>query len=177
MTWIATNTAWIGVVGALGGVVLTSVIGFITAILNHRWQDASSRDDRSYKWRESKSSLRREAYARFLVAAQILGDEFGTFEPAAGGPSDPEARMLALRARDPGKFVEFDGSERHARLLAGDEVVRALDEHSNWFVGQCLMALSSDEPTSLEAFNDWTQIEGQLINAMKREEATDFPSG
>src|SRR5690349_4855817 len=48
--WASVNsTAWIGLVGALGGVTPTGLIGLLTAMLNHRLLAAAAEQDRRFR--------------------------------------------------------------------------------------------------------------------------------
>lgn len=61
-------SAWFALAGALGGVVVTGVIGIVTAVLNHRWGEQARRA--TYHEQESRAirDQRREACHNYLVA-------------------------------------------------------------------------------------------------------------
>ncbi len=168
---MAVSTAWIGVIGALGGVIVTGVIGLVTALLNHRWQESERRQSRSERLSETRAELRRDAYVRFLVAAQTMGDHLLIQTPESGG--DPFEAMRSMRAAEPKIFDEFDASERAMRLLGGERVIEELDRYREWFDNASRTAILSKNPL-LEAFNGWPEAEGKLIEAMRREQEDDL---
>src|SRR5437016_2990531 len=98
----AISTAWVGVIGALGGVIVTGLIGLVTAVLNHRWQRASAHEERSHTAREAQAALRREAYVRYLAATDALEGFVITRPPLPRGTSASEGwqRLRALREGD-----------------------------------------------------------------------------
>jgi hypothetical protein len=168
---LAVSTAWIGVIGALGGVVVTGLIGLVTALLNHRWQEANRRAVRRERVSEGRAELRRGAYVRFLVAAQAMGDFLLTTRPDPG--VDVVEAWRSLRVTQPEKFEEFDASERAVRILAGREVVEALDAYRSWFDDETIVAINSENPVA-EAFNGWEEAEGKLIDALRHEQEADL---
>ncbi|MEY9861001.1 HAMP domain-containing protein [Catenulispora sp. GAS73] len=65
----ATSTvAWSTLAGALGGVLITSVVAFATVILNHRWQSQTiDQQLRQEHFRQLRQE-RRETYVRYWAA-------------------------------------------------------------------------------------------------------------
>jgi hypothetical protein len=135
------DTQWIGLIGALGGVVVSGVVGLTTATLTHRWQRAGSREDRSHQARETIAALRREAYARYLTTMEAAASFILTRPPQ---PDTPLAdRLRSIREEDPKIFDDMDAAETNAQLLAGDRVLAALEVFdADWWqaASHCLEA-------------------------------------
>jgi hypothetical protein len=62
------TAAWFTLVGALGGVALTSVVGIITAALNNRWQRTNTEAQLVREREKLLRQERHEAYASYWVA-------------------------------------------------------------------------------------------------------------
>ena len=109
-------------VGALGGVLITGCVGLATAVLTHRWQHESVLDERAYQRREGLASLQREAYARYLAAIEAF------YNSLLRLPRDErQAGWSSILNRNPAGVDELYAAANHARLLASDPVVEALD--------------------------------------------------
>ena len=76
-------------VGALGGVFLTSLVALATAILNHRWQ--TQRAERQLLWEHARQlrQERRETYAQYWTAWNRLNHQLRGLEASGrrGGRS------------------------------------------------------------------------------------------
>jgi hypothetical protein len=62
------TTAWFTLVGALGGVLLTSAVALTTAVLNHRWQTQAAERQLLQEHGRQLRQERRETYARYWSA-------------------------------------------------------------------------------------------------------------
>ncbi len=167
---VALSEAWIGIIGALGGVAITGQIGLVTAVLNHRWTRQSAEEGRRNELLSKLAELRRDAYARYLVAAQVLGEELDVWEPP--DRSRPDDGLTAEFRRAKTKVVtEYDASLRHARLLATEPVVRALATYNSWMADQITEAVRAWQQRSDAApFADWDAVEGALVDTMRGEQ-------
>ena len=70
-------TAWFTLAGALGGVLLTSAVALITAILNHRWQMESKTVERGEDRVRQRRQDRREVYARYWKSQEQYRGRLG----------------------------------------------------------------------------------------------------
>jgi hypothetical protein len=167
------DAAWVGVVGALGGVVVTALAGLVTAVLNHRWQTSSRHEDRSDRLREARAQLRRDAYARFLIAVQVMGEKIETRPPE--NLSQPlDERLNNFRLANAEQFREFDAAERYVRLLAGPSVIGPFDTYWTWIIEQTQLSFEAGSPANSKAFESWGDFEKPLIEAMRSEQETDL---
>lgn len=121
---LALATQWVGLLGALGGVLITGCIGLATAWLNHRWQRESAFDERAHQQREARASLQREAYSRYLAAYEAFENHVTTVDL-----DDVETEDIwpKLHKKNPAVVDEFYAAANHARLLAGDGVLAAIE--------------------------------------------------
>jgi hypothetical protein len=74
----ATTTAWFTLAGALGGVLLTSAVALVTAVLNHRWQTQTAQRQLRQEHDRQLRQERRESYARYLSAWNRLSQQLRT---------------------------------------------------------------------------------------------------
>ena len=156
MQVFAIATEWIGLIGALGGVLITGCVGLATAVLNHGWQKEGTHDEHERQRLETFSALQREAYSRYLAAYEAF-ENLVTCLPAISADVDLRRQ---IHEQDPVAVDEFYAAENHVRLLAGDDVVEAL----NRFTDAWQRALSGDsEPYVLGH-------KRALIDAMRAEQ-------
>jgi hypothetical protein len=166
----AVGSEWIGVIGALGGVVVTGAIGLATAVLNHRWTTAAQAEEREEARLDSNATKRLEAYSRYLAASDVVDSiMIATFSSdewrAAHQGVDSYQQALELRAKDPKPYDEYDSALGSAQLLAGAAVGEALERFDAAFVASC-MALVADPGASSEGKNEAGRA---LREAMRRE--------
>jgi hypothetical protein len=60
------SAAWFTLAGALGGVTVTGIIALITAILNHRWQAESKKQELSTERFNQLRAERRQIYVSYF---------------------------------------------------------------------------------------------------------------
>jgi acetylglutamate synthase len=167
---IALSQAWIGVVGALGGVAITGIIALITARLNHAWTAESTREARAHDMQSQRGEVRRVAYARLLAASENIKDaaESVTLSPSA---TDEEKTASAWYQAHPEALQEMQTADGEARIVAGDEVFDAIDAHVT-ALDKYLNALFSDPEASDN--RDVRATLDVLVQAMRREQAVDL---
>ena len=86
---------WTGVVGALGGVAITSVVALLTAKLSHTWQREARNDDRQ----QARADLRRTSYVSFLTQTQKVIDDTAAWMDGTGADLQPTERLTAFARR------------------------------------------------------------------------------
>jgi hypothetical protein len=163
------DSAWIGVVGALGGIALTGLVGLGSAALTHRRDEDTRRRTRENDLARDLGALRRDAYVRYLISAQTLGDVVLSSPPTAPGQLDVTARLEALKAEKPAPFAEYDAAQALVRLLAGPSVNEAVDVYEKWIRAEVRAALSAEDPVRSKAFFGWAKTEAPLTDSMRRE--------
>jgi hypothetical protein len=173
---LAVAEAWIGVIGALGGVALTGLLGVATAILNNRW----SREQKRHEFRRHQAELRREAYARALVATQALVSALFLWSPPSAKSSSWEL-WADFRQTRADIAHEYDASLRHAHLLAGEAVTHALRDYEQLLrkrLGVVLTAWTERQIPPREsvprAFDALDNAERRLVEVMAAEQAGDL---
>jgi hypothetical protein len=168
------DPAWIGVIGALGGVLVTGLIGLVTAVLNHRWQRDARGEERTDHVSETRAGLRRDAYTRFLVSTDALTDFLITQPIREDDGADFAERLRTLRQSSKQEFDEFDGSYVQVKLLCGPEVEAALTTFHNWYIQQCATAIRESDAMNSDALNGMERKREPLIEAMKAEQEADL---
>jgi hypothetical protein len=172
------NSAWIGLVGALGGILVTSLFGLVLAVLKHRWEAETHKQQRSHRLSESRAESRRTAYMRYLVATDEIA-EYVLMQPAHedGTPStldEVRERIRELRAGGDSHFSSYDAAFIEAQLLAGGEVVEALDAFDSWMSEQIVIALTTGSDASEGALVEVEQKRRPLLETMRAEQAADL---
>ena len=145
-----TTVAWFTLAGALGGVLVTSVVGLTTAALNHRWQARDAENARLLQHGAQVRAERRESYAAYWLAwNQFIHDLRRMQEqiqqlppgvvvnrhltPPAEGPGDGEAdvtrQLLDLSARAWETELRWRAAADALLLIAGPAVASAAEAH------------------------------------------------
>lgn len=171
------DSAWIGLIGALGGVVATGIIGTGTAALTHSWQEGTRKKERVDRLRESRATLRRDAYIRFLVAAEEVTDFVLAQRPGDGDlkrASEIRERLRSLRKSGDAQFAEYFAARLQVNLVASEQVNSTFEEFVNWMNGQIGIAVSQADPLGSGAFNGHTERRKALVEAMRAEQEHDL---
>jgi hypothetical protein len=162
----STATQWIGLVGALAGVLASGMIGLATAILTHRWQRDSKREERSREARFAQAELQREAYVSYLAALEALENYLSSLSPKSS--TDITTWRDESRNANPAVWDAVDAARTRARLVAGDEVLIGINRFEDAWV-QCLIRwLTKVDKTALDGIDG---LKDGLINAMRVEQA------
>lgn len=80
-----TTVAWFTLAGALGGVLVTGVIGLTNAILNHRWQSQGTERQRLQDHNTQVRQERRESYVGYWQAWNRFIHELRTLKDQVSG--------------------------------------------------------------------------------------------
>jgi hypothetical protein len=159
-------------------VVITSAIGLITALLNHRWQADAREEERFFRRQESRAALRRETYSRFLVASDRLVDLVLTQTPGEpielGDNEEMRARIRKLRLEGDTHFIEYNTALLEGQLIAGDKVTAALEAFEDWMTLQVVIGLSDREALGSTAFEGVKGKRQELVDAMRQELGADL---
>jgi hypothetical protein len=158
---------WVGVIGALGGVVATGVIALITAVLNHGWQRTNVREERLYQERMARAALQRETYTRYLAAREALESFVVTRQPWPN--LTPAERLREMRDQDSKVFDEDDAALAEVRLLSGDRVFHAVDEFDEKWMAAYAEAVHMDEPMKA-GFRSTDALRTTMLAAMRAEQ-------
>lgn len=157
---------WQVLIGALGGVTITGLLGLATAALTHGWQGQARAEAR----RQARADLRRSVYVAYLVQAQRLGDETTTWFRTTG-KALPRGEVFEAYVRDLRSFThENDACQRRALLAAGPDVREALEEYRAWFQ-QALMEILRGAGPGLRG---WDEKERPLMDTMRAELEADM---
>jgi hypothetical protein len=125
--------AWIAVIGTLGGVVGTGVIGLATAGLTHHWSSDEREAERKHVREETERAERLSTYLGFLsaadawhsaVTATTLDTEWWRLHEA----DERRERFVAIRQEHSELWDAYDASKRRIDLIAGPEVRQHADD-------------------------------------------------
>jgi len=171
------DSAWIGLIGVLGGVVATGVIGTGTAALTHGWQEGATKRERADRLRESRATLRRDAYIRFLAAAEEMIDFVLGQQPGDGDlkrASEVRERLRSLRKSGDAQFTEYFATRLQVNLVASEQVNSTFEEFVDWMNGQIGIAVSQADPLKSGAFDGHAEKRKKLVEAMRAEQENDL---
>jgi hypothetical protein len=88
------TVAWFTLAGALGGVLVTSIVGLSTAMLNHRWQDQQAEVSRRWQLQDADRQLQQDRAGRHREQRREMcrrGRAYGTRRQRRGLP-EPQRR-------------------------------------------------------------------------------------
>lgn len=166
-------------VWVLAGVVASGTVTIATERLRHRWQQEVRRDDQDRIRTQALADARRSAYARYLVVQHEVETLFRALPPSE---RDSVAQALDEHYRsrrsspDLSVWLESAAAEMHARLLAGERVLRAIDDFEE-FIRNALAARLMRQHSDLapeEWDSPWEEQRRILIEAMRDEQQADF---
>src|SRR5690625_4723563 len=153
---------WQGLIGALGGVLLTGLIGLVTAKLSHGWQREQHVEDR----RQARADRRRDAYVAYLAQAQKVGDQTSLWiDVNSENLSDSKGRTITYMREMAERTHEYDACLRRVLLAAGERVQAATRTYDAWFREATRATVSE----LANGFKGWDEHEAPLIEAMHRE--------
>jgi hypothetical protein len=122
----ASTTAWFTLGGALGGVLITSVVGLATAMLNQRWQRRHARQDAEQKHHAQLRQERRECYVDYWAAWNRYHHRLRTLRREVAAPAPLGEEFTAQVWEDE---LEWRKAADAVGLIAGPGVVKALETH------------------------------------------------
>lgn len=148
--------AWIGVVGALAGSLITGLIALAGAWFDERGRNRSM----ALQERRDDSLIKRQAFADFLNAALVASNEVTSASRAArraGLPMVPLDSPEVVAA-----WSEFSKHSMSVIFLLDPEGVEALYEFENGVIAEAAKA-GANVP-----FLDWNEQAADLLAAMRR---------
>jgi hypothetical protein len=121
------TTAWFALAGALGGVLLSSVVAIFSAVLNHRWTRENVRQQREDELAKELREQRRQAYANYILALSRYDtqtDELmsGIRQRASEGQNGATARTAEKPSEISAIYFSLFESYAPALLLASPSV-------------------------------------------------------
>jgi hypothetical protein len=166
-----TTTAWFALAGALGGVLVTSIVALTTAFLNRRWQREAAGEE---VVRERARELRKERRAVYgtcwagtnrwsaqMLELKGLVAETATAPPIAVTP-EIQAKLRTVDALE----WEWRQGLAGVYLIAGDEVLERVTEHAD----KLQLLLQAAREGQWPGTEKWLQqAHHQLLDAMRVE--------
>jgi hypothetical protein len=126
---LAIATQWVGVVGALGGVIVTGLIALATAGLSHRWERAAARDERTLGAREARATLIRDAYTRWVVAVNAIKMATATYLVTHAG-SDVVTAYKAVLDANRQEVASLETAEAELSIVSSEHVRKLVSNAS-----------------------------------------------
>ncbi|WP_152563760.1 hypothetical protein [Actinomadura welshii] len=158
------SAAIFGLVGALGGTLITGTIALVSSALSRRWNITDAERNRRLEISDRRYQERREVYANLL----LHGDKFSvhcenirTVAKQGFGEGSPEfskATEDLMTARH-----EYEITRAQAIIIASDEVRKALDRYEK----SLKLSITVDVPLNDE--RSYTSAYYGLIEAIRME--------
>jgi hypothetical protein len=165
-------------VWVLAGVVASGAVTIATERLRYRWQQEARREEQHERSWQTVAEARREAYSRYLVVQHAV-DVLLKAVPRSERQTLAEALQEHYASRrsppDSSVWAESGAAEMHARLLASDRVLSAIDDFEDW-IRKVLAAtlMGEHEGQSRMSAQEWDAAWEQqrriLIEAMRQEQ-------
>jgi hypothetical protein len=166
---LAIDAAAAGLVGALGGVIVTTLAGIATAVLNQRWRREDRQTERTDRRGEERAALRRTAYARYLTAMDVVIDAVGIQDQVT--EENLAARFKEMVETMP-EWREMMVAQNEASVVAGDDVLAAIDDYEEFFGKESVKSLTSG--SSFMHFDEKSSYHRRLLDAMRAEQRADL---
>jgi hypothetical protein len=165
------SSAWIGLIGALGGVALTGIVGVGSAALTHRWNAEARREDREHERAVADADRRRDAYLRYATSASLFLDAWGRALDdealmAECATVDPLRRIAILRDRITDASQGYDTARDYAELLARDSVREAIEAFNTWLTEEMTALILAPSGTA-PRFVGLSERNTELMTAMR----------
>jgi hypothetical protein len=174
---MASEGVWV-----LAGVIASGAFTTATERLRHRWQQEARREEQHQGSGQALADARRDAYARYLVAQHVI-DVLLKAVPRSEQKTLADALQdhYATRRSSPDSvlWIESGAAEMHARLLAGDRVLNAIDDFED-FIRKVLAAALMGEHEGQQRMSAqewdaaWELQRRLLIEAMRGEQKADL---
>ena len=124
------SVAWFTLAGTLGGVIVTGIIALITAILNHRWQAESRKQELSAERFNQLRTERRQIYVSYFSAeARLMQMADGIKKQVQSGDLPPSPEYPRQLEEPIGALAS---TVYEINLIAGRDVREALAERQNF---------------------------------------------
>lgn len=144
-----------GVIGALGGVSVTAVVGLGTAGLTRSWNVS----DRNLERNDARAATRRDAYVRYLSACDALESSLLAvcLDPAwreAHQALDATQLLIAHREEERATWDELDVALYTAEIISGDAVCVAIRRDYDSLTSTLRDVAGTTDPAALDAASE-----------------------
>lgn len=165
-------------VWVLAGVVASGAVTIATERLRHRWQQNVRREEQHERSWQAVAEARREAYTRYLVvqhAVDVLLKAVPRSEHRTLADALQEHYASRRLPPDSAVWAESGAAEMHARLVASDHVLSAIDDFEE-YIRKVLAATLMGEHEGRQRMSAqewdaaWEQQRSILIEAMRHEQ-------
>jgi hypothetical protein len=164
------NVAWITVAGTLGGVVVTAILGLLTAFLTQRSQYRRTEQEHSLQIQRDLRTARRDSYVRYIVSAQTVFDQAARlYIQNRTGPVDIAEFTLQPPQELADALIRNETCRVEVLLLAGEQVRAALEGYDNELKAFWRAVGSGTESDESEAWKSETAAYHRLIATMRAE--------
>jgi hypothetical protein len=165
---VSVNVAWITVIGTLGGVVVTALLGVITVLLTQRSQYRRTEQEHRFQVERELRTAQRDSFVRYIVSAQNVFDRAADlYVKNRAVPLDigefvlhPPRDLAEVLARNETCRVE-------ALLLAGEQVRAALRDYDDQLKAFWKAVGSGTESDRSETWKSETTAYHRLIAIMQ----------
>jgi hypothetical protein len=144
------SSAWFALIGALGGVLLTSIAAICTAVLNHKWQAEGKEEDFAREQRKLLRQERREVYGRYLSAENRLYILASLLYKGQLSQKQIDDTNTAI--------ISHDTAYGESLLLAGDKLRPVIANHYRFINGVVEKANLGEGTTDIERDDTYNRV-------------------
>ena len=165
-------------VWVLAGVIASGTVTIATERLRYRWQQDARREEQHERSWQALAEARRKAYSRYLVvqhAVDVLLKAVPRSEHRTLAEALQEHYASRRSSPDSAVWIESGAAEMHARLVASDHVLSAIDDFEDYIRKVLAVALIGEHEgqqrmSAQEWDAAWEQQRRILIDAMRHEQ-------
>jgi hypothetical protein len=162
------NVAWITVIGTLGGVSITALVGVVTALLGQRSQYRRTEQEHRLQGERDLRIARRDSYVRYIVSAQNVFDRAADlYVKNRASPLDLTEFVLEPPQELAEVLVQNETCRVEVLLLASDQVGVALQDYDHHLKAFWKAVGSGNESDHSETWNSETSAYHRLIAIMQ----------
>jgi hypothetical protein len=157
------NPAWIGLIGALGGVIVTASAAIVTSLLTQRSAAQQQRQQRQ----DTRRKELQQIYVAFLLAAQRFYAHVSTLDLATLPElRDEKALRLHLESLvDPTIRTALEESSTTAQLLSGEGLYDVLSSFLTGILDEALAIALTGQPKH----GGYDELAKPLLRSMRGE--------
>jgi hypothetical protein len=168
---LAIATQWVGLIGVIGGILATGLMGLLTAVITHRLQRLAKRDDKDVELREARAALLKDATTRLVTAVDALELSMLTSPPTDGPRETLQDAVLALgvlREQNRADFDKMQEAEAEIEIVAGKAARGAASQMTAALGEVAAQVLTLPEPANADIAK-LNRLRTKLLAAIRTE--------
>ena len=169
------DSAWIAVIGTLGGVAITAISSILASALAARHQRVAAERQTAIAMAERSRKELREAFVEYLAAYSDLRDKIVLLEKHAGAllQNNSKEEAPTIEEYAPNEVARFSRSYHTLRITASSETGEAANRATSQLWDVSRAAQKGDYEIFVEKYASGRPLRRDLRAAMRRELGVD----